>query len=113
MFRIPFRGPEGPLFHQGPETHPHPDTRRCAGCLFFLFVQRRRDTEARKGVRAAGLHEQIFTTEFLTYRAFADKHEIFFQSPMSSGAGPSGPARKLKKALARGRTCRDDVCVGG
>ena len=31
------------------------DTRRFAGCL-LLFVQRRRDTEARQGVRAAGLH---------------------------------------------------------
>jgi hypothetical protein len=65
-----------------------------------FFVQGRRDTEARKGVRAAGMHEQIFTTEFLSYGRLQTKHEIFFQSPMSSGAGPSGPARKLKKALA-------------
>src|SRR5689334_2314597 len=32
------------------------------GCLFF-FVQRRRDTEARQGVRAAGLHEKALSLQ--------------------------------------------------
>ena len=30
-----------------------------------------------------------------------------------AGADPSGPARKLAKSLARGRTCRDGVFIGG
>jgi len=34
------------------------DTRRFAGC--FFIVQRRRETEARQGVRAAGMHEEAF-----------------------------------------------------
>jgi hypothetical protein len=29
----------------------------------LFFVQRRRDTEARKGVRAAGLHEEAFSRQ--------------------------------------------------
>jgi hypothetical protein len=36
----------------------YPDTRRFAGCLLF-FVQRRRETEARQGFRAAGLHDGL------------------------------------------------------
>jgi hypothetical protein len=39
---------------KGPTTPRHPALRRVSFCL---LVQRRRDTEARQGVRAAGLHE--------------------------------------------------------
>src|SRR6478672_6273640 len=33
--------------------------------------------------------------------------EMYFRSRSGSGADPSDPARKLKKALTRGRICRD------
>jgi hypothetical protein len=36
----------------------------------------------------------------------------FFFKPSDGGADPSGPARKLKKTLARGRTSRDSVSKG-
>lgn len=36
-------------------SQAHPDTRRFAGCLFFIG-QGRRDTKARQGFRAVGLH---------------------------------------------------------
>jgi hypothetical protein len=34
--------------------------------VFVFFVQRRRDTEARRGVRAAGMHEEAFSPSALS-----------------------------------------------
>jgi hypothetical protein len=39
------------------KANKHLDTRALRPGVSFFFVQRRRDTEARQGVRAAGRHE--------------------------------------------------------
>jgi len=45
---------KGPLF---PRRRTHTSTPGAAPGVSSFFVQRRRDTEARQGVRAAGLHD--------------------------------------------------------
>jgi hypothetical protein len=55
-----------------------------------------------KGKTLQGIENQ-----FMMIAGRSEEHEVFVGSHSCSGADPSGPARKLKKALARGRTSRD------
>jgi hypothetical protein len=43
----------------------------------FFFLQRRRDTEARKGVRAAGLHEEAFSRQHSAISKTSAKNHMF------------------------------------
>jgi len=50
---------------------------------------------------------QDIENQFIMIAGRSEEHEVFVGSHSCSGADPSGPARKLKKTLARGRTSRD------
>jgi hypothetical protein len=47
---------KGSLLNQSESPNPRHPARRVS---LSFFVQRRRDTEARQGVRASGLHEKL------------------------------------------------------
>jgi hypothetical protein len=86
----------------------HLDTRRRAGCLFFI-VQRRRDTEARKGVRAAGLHEEAFsgqhsaisqtTARKRTNRVWVELPKSAWQRTYSRGPSTPRPSGAVKYTI--------------
>jgi hypothetical protein len=45
---------------------------------------------------------QGIENQFIMIAGRSEEHEVFVGSQSCSGADPSGPARKLKKTLARG-----------
>jgi hypothetical protein len=93
---------QGPLFHQ---PIRHPALRRVS----FFCVQRRRDTEARKGVRAAGMHEEAFSHQHSAISQTGAKNHMFLRDafvkdPSTSlriSLGGSDAARTAQDVLLR------------
>jgi hypothetical protein len=116
---------EGPLFHRRRQTPRHPAPRRVS---LFLFVQRRRDTEARQGVRAAGLHTEAFSRQHSvssqnnrakrTNRVWVELPKSAWQRTYSRGPSTPRPSGAVKYTLwqrfsqgDRGRELRKKINV--
>ena len=74
MKNVPKLTPKGRSSTEGKNTPRHPGA--SPGCLLF-FVQRRRDTEAHQGVRAAGMHEEALSLQHSAISQTGAKNHMF------------------------------------